>query len=475
MTISPPDVPRGVQQPRVSSVPAGVSSAGQDAVDLAASAGLVLDEWQRLVLVEALRERADGKWSAFEVGVVVPRQNGKGSILEALELAALFLPDPDAPPPLILHSAHEFKTSAEHFRRMRDLIEGAPHLAERVRIVRTAAGSESIELHSGARLRFVTRTGGSGRGFSCDLIVIDEAYNLTADSVAAMMPTLSARPNPQIWYTSSAGMKTSETLARLRDRGLKDGGPRLAYFEWSAQDDADLDDRAAWAQANPALGADRDSGLTWEAMESERAAMPDEHFGRERLGLWANENRDTVLPLDLWQSLTRPDVKMTEPVSFSLEVALGRESACIGAAWQGTDAPHVVSAEQRSGTDWIIPYLSAACTKRQGSVTLDGATEAGSFVDKLEAEGIKVNIVKGADRPAVCSGLFDAVTQGQVTHDGDSAVLAAITGASWRQTAEGARTFARKGATDIAPLYAVALALHGLGLVPDYDVLDSIY
>ena len=38
-----------------------------------------------------MRERADGNWSAFEVGVNVPRQNGKGGIIEARELAGLFL------------------------------------------------------------------------------------------------------------------------------------------------------------------------------------------------------------------------------------------------------------------------------------------------------------------------------------------------------------------------------------------------
>ena len=51
------------------------------------------------------------------------RQNGKGTILEALELAALFL-FPDVR--LILHSAHEFKTAAEAFLRVRTLIEDNP-------------------------------------------------------------------------------------------------------------------------------------------------------------------------------------------------------------------------------------------------------------------------------------------------------------------------------------------------------------
>jgi hypothetical protein len=57
-------------------------------------------------------ERADGKWAAFEVGLNVARQNGKGSILEARELAGLFLLGER----LIIHSAHEFATSLEAFR-----------------------------------------------------------------------------------------------------------------------------------------------------------------------------------------------------------------------------------------------------------------------------------------------------------------------------------------------------------------------
>ena len=86
--------------------PSAVSSAGAEAVELAALAGLFLDPWQELVLQSALSERADGKWAALEVGLVVPRQNGKGSILEARELAGMFLLGEE----LILHSAHVFKT-----------------------------------------------------------------------------------------------------------------------------------------------------------------------------------------------------------------------------------------------------------------------------------------------------------------------------------------------------------------------------
>jgi hypothetical protein len=84
---APPDLV-GEQRPRICHVPEYVSSAGEEAVDLAAMAGLYLDPWQQFELAHSLGERADGKWAAFEVGTVIPRQNGKDAMLEARELAA---------------------------------------------------------------------------------------------------------------------------------------------------------------------------------------------------------------------------------------------------------------------------------------------------------------------------------------------------------------------------------------------------
>src|SRR5690242_6229189 len=88
-----PDV-RGSQIPRLTTLPpGGVSSSGQEAVELAALAGLELDPWQQLILNQGLQERADGRWNAFEAAVIVARQNGKGGVIEARELAGLFLLD----------------------------------------------------------------------------------------------------------------------------------------------------------------------------------------------------------------------------------------------------------------------------------------------------------------------------------------------------------------------------------------------
>jgi hypothetical protein len=80
----------GSQQPRISLVPEYVSSAGQEAIEVAEVAGLFLDPWEQNVLTGALGETAEGRWAAYRVGISAPRQNGKDAILEARELAGLF-------------------------------------------------------------------------------------------------------------------------------------------------------------------------------------------------------------------------------------------------------------------------------------------------------------------------------------------------------------------------------------------------
>ena len=133
-TISPLDAPHvllGAQLPRLSAVPEYGSTSGDEAIELAAMAGLHLLPWQQWVLRHSLGERDSGKWAAFEVGLVVGRQNGKNAILEARELAELFIVSPG--PRLIIHSAHQFKTALEHFRRMKRRILDTPELRRRVK------------------------------------------------------------------------------------------------------------------------------------------------------------------------------------------------------------------------------------------------------------------------------------------------------------------------------------------------------
>jgi hypothetical protein len=149
------------------------------------------------------------------VALIVSRQNGKGSIIEAAELGWLFL----LKERLVLHTAHEVKTSAEAFLRIKDLIENCPTLTKRCKKPRLVNGEQTIETLSGQRLRFMARSKGAGRGFTGHKIILDEAYALEDKHMAALFPTLTAVPDPQVWYTSSAPHADDAVLSALMDRG----------------------------------------------------------------------------------------------------------------------------------------------------------------------------------------------------------------------------------------------------------------
>jgi hypothetical protein len=433
--------------------------------ELAQAAGLVLDPWQIDVLRAGLGEREDGKWAALEVALIVPRQNGKGAILEALELAGLFLFDER----LILHSAHEFKTAAEAFRRVWSLIEQTPDLDRLVFRKLQNNNDMSIELKTGQRLRFVARSTGSGRGFSGDRVILDEAYKLPDRVVAALAPTLSARPNPQIWYTSSAPLpnEDSDVLRRICRRG-RVGSERLAYLEYAASQDADLDDRSEWAGANPALGVVRSDGggISEEWIAGvERGLYTAEDFARERLGIWPEDSeRVRVIPRDDWDACEHPESKPLEPLSFAVDVDPDRAHSSIAVAGLRSDGRvHLEVVENRPGVAWLVDRLSAILRKASVTeVTLCPGAAAGSLTNDLGLAGIKVNDCSSQQSVQACGAMFDGVMDRRYLHIGQPSLTVAVDGAEKRKAGDAWVWDRRSSAVDITPLVAVTLAAWAL-------------
>ena len=499
--------PAGCQAPRITTVPASrLSSSGQEAVELAALAGLKLDPWQQHVLDQGLSERADGRWSAFEVAVNVPRQNGKGGIIEARQLAGLFLLGEK----LILHSAHEFKTSIVAFKRIEQLIMGCPDLRKRVLRVRRTTGEEAIELVTGQVLRFLARSGGSGRGFTGDCNILDEAMILGDDAMGALMPTMSAVPNPQIWYLGSAGIGApSVQLGRLRARALAaveagEPDPSLAYFEWSVDphraecgpactEHADPDDSAAWALANPALGI----RITAEHVRNERLSMGSGGiFERERLGVgdYPVDGAATwqVIGEDAWRALADPRATTEGPYAFAIDATPERSHAAIAVAGPWRGGTHVEVPEHRPGMGWVAERAAELHRKwRPRCWVVDGGGPAGSLIPDLEDAlseveqeltgnpEARVEVVQPKVREiAQATGQFyDAVADQSISHLDPAPLAVALAGAQKRPLGE-AWAWARRGlSVDISPLVAATLAKWGLGVEVEEtaDPMDNIW
>lgn len=458
LTTFVPDVLAGSQTPRVSSVPPHSTTAGPDAVDYAASIGLDLDPWQALVLEGSLGEIGQ-MWAAFEVCTIVSRQNGKGGILEARELAGVELFGER----LIVHTAHELKTAEEARLRMETICESSPDLDRQVKRVVRTNGKEAIEFKNGARIKYLARSKGSGRGFSGDLIVIDEAMFLSSESIAALLPTLSTAANPQIWYTASAGLNDSDHLRQVRERAMAGGDPSLAYFEWSAPEDADLDDPIAWAQANPAMGI----RITDDFVRKERAALPDDDFARERLGIWSNPKRSAVIDIDHWATLGDPASKPVGDVAFAVDIPPERKSASISVAGLNqAGAMHVELIDKQSGTAWVAERLVELIGKWGGSVALDPGSPAGSLITDLENADVKPVLVGGREMAQACGSFYDAVVNGTLRHLNQPQLNTAIDAARKRTLGDAWAWHRRDTATDISPLVAATLAAHQAAKTP---------
>jgi len=179
-------------------VPTCEETAGQGAVDLARAYGVPLDAWQEDIVRGILRETG-GTWSASQAGLVVGRQNGNGQVLLALELYGLLVLGEQ-----VLHTAHAVKTFSDAFRRLWAVIQTHDGPASSVRRHSQRIGAEYVELVSGARNAFTTRSASAGRGLAVDRLVVDEAEGLPAPEVGALPPTVFSRPHAQSLYFGTA-------------------------------------------------------------------------------------------------------------------------------------------------------------------------------------------------------------------------------------------------------------------------------
>jgi hypothetical protein len=431
-------------------------------------AGLDLDPWQQFVLVNALGERPDGKWAATEVGVEVPRQNGKGGILEGRELTGLFILGER----LIIHSAHEFATALEAFRRLLELIESTPDFDRRVKRVSRAHGEEGVELKGGQRIRFKTRTKGGGRGFSADCLILDEAMVIPEAMYGATLPTLAARPNPQVWLTGSAVdqeiMEHGRVFARTRARALKGDDPALAYFGWSPPVDHPDEltpemacDPEVWAQANPGLGIRITSGH----IQMEQRSMDPRTFAVERLGVgdWPSPDgtAQRVIDMDVWASRLDARSQVAGTVCFAFDVSPDRGWSSIGVSGLRSDGlDHVEVVERRRGTDWVVDRLvELKAAHSPGAIVCDQKSPAMSLVKALSNAGVEVRTTSTAEYTQACGAFYDAVDQGTVRHIGADVLTVAIKGAAKRQVGDVWAWSRTASGVDITPVVVSTLAL----------------
>lgn len=458
------------QRPRLHVAPAASETFGDLAAAFASDYGLTPDPWQQLVLDDWLAEHG-GRYAALTCGLSCSRQNGKNGILEVRELFGMV-----GRGEKILHTAHEVKTARKAFKRLLHFFgrkvddPGAkfPELNALVTELRQVNGQEAIFLSNGGSVEIVARSQGSGRGFTVDVLVMDEAQDLSDDDLEALMPTTSSAPlgNPQWIFTGTppGPRAAGEVFTRARAEALSGSSARLCWHEWSVDaadiSEIDVDDRELWFATNPALG----HRLMLDVIEGERARFSPDGFARERLGWWKPGGQGHVIDPAVWFAMADPTSRPLDPVTFAVDVTPDRASASVAVSARRADGLiHTEVVDSRPGTGWVVDRIVGLTrTWRAGPVRV--LSKEPVALD-LEQRGVDVKYVAPGEYAQACAGLVDLVAQSGLRWTGAPETVEKLTTAisAARKKAQGdAFTWARKDLTDISPLVAVTLATHGV-------------
>lgn len=441
--------------PTFSIVPEGDEQSGRDAVDLAKSYGVPLDEWQEAIVKGILRE-SGGTWSSSQAGLCVGRQNGKGQILLALELAGLLLFREQ-----ILHTAHAVKTSSDAFRRLWAVIQAHDDLSRMVRRHSQMIGAEYVELSNGARIAFTTRSASAGRGLAIDRLVVDEAEDLPAPEIGALAPTVFSRPRAQSLYfgTAPGPMHDSEAFATMRAAAHDGLNPRLAWWEWSAEYGADVDDRELWARVNPAVATGR---VPLQAIVDDRAVLPIDAFRAERLSMWIPAGAESaVFDGGEWAGLVDPDSAPAEKVCVGIDAPPSREAATVAVAGLRNDGHrHLEWYATADGVTWLPEWIAARLSGAVRCVVVD---ERSPLVElDWAGAGVRLTTVGAREVAVAAGGLYDAVTEHKVRHRGQVELTAGVLGAKQRPMLGGMGFGWDRKAPGSSVLIAASLALWGV-------------
>lgn len=457
------------QQPRLHVAVREGATFGDLAHQFAASYGLVQDPWQELIQNDWLRLDDQGRWAHLTCGLSVARQNGKNGALEVRELFGMV-----GLGERILHTAHQVKTAQKHFRRLKfffgkkadDSSARFPELNALVAEVRNVNGQEAIFLTNGGSIEIVARSTGSGRGFTVDVLVCDEAQDMSDEDQEALLSATSSAPlgNPQwIYLGTPPGPKVNgEVFTRIRTEALAGKSSRRAWHEWSADPLDDLDDAAVWRAANPGLVTGR---LLWDVVVGERGEMSDAGFARERLGMWSQSVSQAVIDPAAWAAVLDEESVAVDRLTLGVDVSPDQSMASVSVAGQRPDGLwHVELVEQRAGTTWIVPSVVGLLERNPiRAVVVDGMSPAAALLEQFKGHQVKPITTGVREMAAACQQLFAGVHEQSLRHIGQPQLSAALGGAGKRAVMNGdGWAWSRRSSTsDITALVAATLALWG--------------
>lgn len=449
----------GSQEPCVRVAPIYSETDGLDAERILRSGNMILDPWQGLVLCDWMAVATNKKWLCRTCGGSVPRQNGKTGLVEARAEAGMLMYNEQ-----VIYTAHLQKTATETFEEMASFFD-TPKLRKYLKDIKTALGREQIILKSGARVKFLARTRNGGRGQHGDLLIFDEAQELSIDAQASFIPAISASINPQTIYAGTPPDPNSDgTVFRgIRDKAISGGTQSTAWFEYSVAEIGDVTNRDRWAETNPALGR----RILTTTIEGELEQMPADTFARERLGWWSpivTHEVEYAIPKEIWDACSSRDPKPEGKTAYGVKFSADGATVALCGAVIPEDAPARISLIEMKptgyGIGWLADWLNARYNKAS-CVVIDGRNGVDVLVERIaDTWRMKGAIIRPSARDMIAATgtLTNALNEKSVTWYYQQEALRDSAITSVKRPLAGGWGF---GGDNSTPIEAASLALWG--------------
>jgi phage terminase large subunit-like protein len=458
-------VTRGLTQPRLHSKPLKGDSKAQEVIDLANEIGMPLMPWQEWVLKDMLKVNGKGEFRRKSVLLLVARQNGKTHLARMLVLAHLFKFGSRN----VLMMAQSRSMAMATFREIAYIVEGQPQLMEKVRAIRFANGSESIELKDGARLDVVAATRDGSRGRTADFLWIDELREISEEGFRAATPTTRARPNAQSLYTSNAGDAFSTTLNTMREQALSNPPDTLGFYEYSAEPYTKIDfTEKFWgqvAQANPALGYT----ITKDTLQEAISTSSKESTMTELLTLWI-DSLQSPWPYGILEKTADESMKLVKGqlTVFGFDVSPNRKHASLVAGQILPSGQIGLGILEMWNSEHSVDDLKVAAGIKKWAdefmprVTCYDKYATASIAERLNTAGVPCEDISGSKFYTACSDFLDGLVNMRIIHGGQDEFIAMMNNVAAKTNDSGWRIVKRQSAGDISGAIGAAMVAHQL-------------
>lgn len=432
----------GRQTPGRSYVAPYSESRGEEAIRLYETSKYTLMPWQGQLIKDLLSVNSDGLWHVYRGGFSIARQNGKTYTLLAIVWHRLL----DGCN--ILFTAHRTSTSSEAFNRLQTLLIKAgyeklgpkPKRGEKIPKksfrAKSQKGQETIEIAKAGKVRFSTRTDSSTLGESFDLVVCDEAAEMTEAQFNALKYTVSARPNPQIIMSGTPPRLNSPgtVFADFRNKALSGESPDNAWFEWGADHEPDdIMDTELWYECCPSLGYYQSLRGIRENIDGDRL-----DFIIQGLGYWHSRSLKSEIAEKEWKALQLKEVPDIVGKAYAgIKFHKANTSVSLSIAARTDDGRIFVESigcrPIKRGTEWIVSFLKDIDL---GGIMIDGKNGAAQLADALKDGEVKAKpVLPSLDDIIESNSLFmqQGINEGRICHMGQKSLAQAVTNCTKRQ------------------------------------------